>query len=48
MAETLKPCPFCRNEALMDESGYKYLDGAHAMYGYSAILPQLRRGVVGE
>lgn len=36
MAETLKPCPFCRNEALMDESGYKYLDGVRAMYGYSA------------
>ncbi len=27
----------------MDEGGYKYLDGAHAMYGYSAILPELRR-----
>ena len=27
----------------MDESGYKCLDGAHAMYGYSAILPELRR-----
>lgn len=32
MAETLKPCPYCGGEAVVDRVGYRYSDtGVHAM-----------------
>ena len=36
MSETLRHCPFCGGEAIIDKSDYRFPDGTHALDGYSA------------